>query len=150
MKIYLAGPDVFRGDIIGHFSKAQKLCEQYLHIPLLPDFFSMTAEERFIDNIQRIDLCDCVIANLNPFRGYHMDDGTAMEIGYAYAKGKLIWGYTDFANIPLINQIPSYSAGKDFPVIEDFNRPVNLMIYDAIQKSGGKILLSFEDVLKQL
>ena len=41
-----------------------------------------------------IDHCDIIIANLN---GITTDDGTAWEIGYAYAKGKHIVGiYTDW------------------------------------------------------
>ena len=41
-----------------------------------------------------IDECDVVVANLN---GVLTDDGTAWELGYAYAKGKYIIGlHTDW------------------------------------------------------
>ena len=51
---------------------------------------------RFIfDNDKRgIDECDLVVANLN---GITTDDGTAWELGYAYANGKYIIGlHTDW------------------------------------------------------
>lgn len=48
----------------------------------------------FAEDRDAIDRCDIVIANLN---GITTDDGTAWEIGYAYAKGKHIVGiYTDW------------------------------------------------------
>jgi len=41
-----------------------------------------------------IDACDIVVANLN---GITTDDGTAWELGYAYAKGKYLIGlHTDW------------------------------------------------------
>jgi nucleoside 2-deoxyribosyltransferase len=43
--------------------------------------------------VQAIDEADIVIANLN---GITVDDGTAWELGYAYARGKHLVGiYTD-------------------------------------------------------
>lgn len=48
----------------------------------------------FAEDAGAIDHADIVIANLN---GITTDDGTAWEIGYAYAKGKHIVGvYTDW------------------------------------------------------
>lgn len=47
----------------------------------------------FQEDRNAIDRCDIVIANLN---GVTTDDGTAWEMGYAYARGKHIVGvYTD-------------------------------------------------------
>ena len=37
----------------------------------------------FDANIQKIDECSAVIANITPFRDPGMDAGTAFEIGYA-------------------------------------------------------------------
>lgn len=48
----------------------------------------------FKEDRDSVDWSDIVIANLN---GITVDDGTAWEIGYAYAKGKHIVGiYTDW------------------------------------------------------
>ncbi len=47
----------------------------------------------FAEDVAAIDRCEMVIANLN---GVTTDDGTAWELGYAYAKGKHLVGvYTD-------------------------------------------------------
>jgi nucleoside 2-deoxyribosyltransferase len=48
----------------------------------------------FREDVGAIDWADMVIANLN---GAAIDDGTAWEMGYAYAKGKRLIGvYTDW------------------------------------------------------
>ena len=48
----------------------------------------------FREDVAAIDRADIVIANLN---GITTDDGTAWELGYAYAKGKHLVGvYTDW------------------------------------------------------
>lgn len=48
----------------------------------------------FENDKRGIDECDVVVANLN---GVLTDDGTAWELGYAYAKGKFIIGlHTDW------------------------------------------------------
>lgn len=48
----------------------------------------------FAEDVAAIDHADIVIANLN---GITTDDGTAWELGYAYAKGKHLVGvYTDW------------------------------------------------------
>ncbi len=49
--------------------------------------------EIFRVDVQAIDQADIIIANLN---GISTDDGTAWELGYAYANGKHLVGvYTD-------------------------------------------------------
>ena len=48
----------------------------------------------FENDKRGIDECDVVVANLN---GITTDDGTAWELGYAYAKGKYLIGlHTDW------------------------------------------------------
>ena len=48
----------------------------------------------FENDKHAIDECDVVVANLN---GVITDDGTAWELGYAYARGKYIIGlHTDW------------------------------------------------------
>lgn len=50
--------------------------------------------EIFANDKQGIDDCDLVVANLN---GITTDDGTAWELGYAYALGKYLIGlHTDW------------------------------------------------------
>ena len=92
------------------------------------------------------------MANLTPFRGACIDDGTAVEIGYGFALGKQIWGYSLFCDRSLIEttRLMGISISGEFPCSEDFNLSHNLMITEDIRLSGGKILKSINDVLKEL
>lgn len=50
--------------------------------------------EIFLNDRDGIDRCEVLVANLN---GITTDDGTAWEVGYAYAKGKHLIGlHTDW------------------------------------------------------
>jgi len=113
--IYLAGPDVFRKDATDYLQGLKDLCSQYGFIGLSPldNEIEPTATNQssmsnaiFSGNIQLLNECDIVIANLNPFRGPNVDDGTAFEIGFAGAKGKIIYGYT-FFNKTTLKQLTS-------------------------------------------
>ena len=103
-------------------------------------------------NEKLIDECDIVIANLNSFRGKEADSGTVWECGYAYGKGKKVYGYMDSVS-PYINQFCNTEMREESGVfwdnqnrfIEDFDYPLNLMIAcSCIEIVQG----SFEDVLK--
>jgi len=150
-KIYLAGPDVFRENAPEHFNKMKELCHKYGFIGLSPfdseAEFGATSEIIFDCNIEMIDRCDIIVANLTKFRGSCIDDGTAFEIGYAYAKDKEIWGYTEDYDIALID---STIGNEEFPHVENFNLPRNLMICNAIFNTGATIHSSFENILKLL
>lgn len=67
----------------------------------------------FNEDTAAIDQCDIVIANLN---GITTDDGTAWELGYAYAKGKHLVGvYTDWRlqfNFQIVNLMLECSLNK--------------------------------------
>jgi nucleoside 2-deoxyribosyltransferase len=70
-----------------------------------------------------------VLANLNLFRGYEPDSGTAFEVGMAVALGKPVWAYFE-SNAALREIIPHDAKGQDewgFEV-EDFDLPRNLML----------------------
>lgn len=164
LKIYIAGPDVFRSDAISKFEEIKIITNKYNYIGLIPidntidisdnDKFTKSHSKLiFNSNVHLIDKCDIIIANLEPFRGACVDDGTSWEIGYGFALGKKIYGYSPFFDQLLkditlktfdINKQPEYS------IIENFGHPVNLMIVDSIEKSGGKIFKTFEDCLKNL
>jgi len=103
IRIYLAGPDVF-------FPEPKEIARG--HREVLADFgldgvFPLDnevepggspremAQKIFELNCRLIDSCQGVLANMIPFRGPSMDVGTAWEVGYAYAQGKPIVGYTE-------------------------------------------------------
>lgn len=163
-KIYLAGPDVFRADPASFFEQTKSLVLQYGFIGIPPLDSGVELEDAevntaqgaykiFIANIHLINQCDVVFANLTPFRGPSIDDGTAFEIGYAFSKGKTIYGYRQDIDKTL-KQLTEESfheyLDEEYPVIEDFKLGSNLMIEQSIVMSGGKVLRSMQDCLKAL
>ena len=125
----------------------------------------------FSINIEDIDKADAVVANCAPFRGQCVDDGTAFELGVAFAKGVPIVAYTPHAETTVKGRLdaafadPSLAALYDqetFPRSEDFPGannaldalqrpgPMNIMITEAIRKQGGFIGGSYEECLVHL
>ncbi len=79
-------------------------------------------------NAERIDRSDAVFAILD---GVDVDSGTAAEIGYAFAKGKLAFGLrTDFR-----------LAGDNHGAV------VNLQVQYFIEASGGQVVTMAEDLV---
>lgn len=160
-KIYIAGPDVFEKDAIERGRKYRALCVEYGYEGLYPldnevDFSvgkKEAAYQIFEANKKMIDACDIVIANLNPFRGKESDSGTVWECGYAYAKGKVVYGYMEdtreymqrFSNDEITEEDGRFYDNKGRS-IEDFSYPLNLMLACSIKIVQG----GFEDVLKEL
>ncbi|TGL33411.1 nucleoside 2-deoxyribosyltransferase [Leptospira perdikensis] len=156
--IYLAGPEVFLPNALQVLSDAKVLCESFGYRALTPFDGEITdqihlakAKQIFQENISLIEQSDMVIANCNPFRGACVDDGTAFEIGYAYAKGKRVFGYlNDKRSLPEIvrSKIPTkshdsgYAIDEDgFLLNEDFGNSINLMLEFSILGSGGSLVL---------
>lgn len=143
-KIYIAGYDVFYDNAkeIGDLYK--EICKNNGFEGLYPlDNQCNNATEIFNSNIYLINNADFVVANLNNFRGLDMDSGTAFELGYAYAKGKKIYGYTK--DIRSLREKIGEKDPAGFTV-EDFKLPVNLMIgVPAVIVEGG-----FEDCVKAI
>ena len=151
MKIYLCGPDVFRHNAKEYLHNLSLLCEKYGFIGLSPfDNESIISEDIFINNIMLMNNADIIIANLQPFRGSNVDDGTAFEIGYCFSKKKLIFGYTEIYNKELIDITYEHEMNPGLMEVENFGHCRNLMIVHSIEQSGGKILETFEDCLKYL
>lgn len=164
-KIYLAGPDVFRENPFEFFEKQKQLCIKYGFIGLSPfdnedgfdgELFSkLHSTHVFKGNVGIVrEKCDIIVANLVPFRGACVDDGTAWELGCGYANGKLLYGYTPYHNVWLPNQIYNGDypdSFAEFPNVESFKfNSVNHMIQESIELSGGRILSTFEDCLIDL
>ena len=151
-KIYLAGPDVFRTGAGAHFECLKSMAAQK-NIEAISPFDSesspATAREIFEVNIRILHSVNAVFANLTPFRGPGVDDGTAFEIGYAFALGLKIYGYSATAksSYEIITEMYPAAITKEFPVVENFGHTCNLMIAEAIIKTNGVILSSYEECL---
>lgn len=145
MKLYLAGPDVFRPDATAWAGRVRELCRAAGHEALIPldDEAPATAAAIYRSNLQCIAAADAVLANLNPFRGDEPDSGTCVEIGYALALGKLVIGYADDLR-PLRVRLRASGPGADARyrdaaghAIEDFGLPLNLMLAVPLQLEQG-------------
>lgn len=139
MKIYLAGPDVFRPDASVWAEESRRRCLATGHLALIPlDGVETTAAGIYHANIDLIREADAVIANLNPFRGCEPDSGTCVEVGFALALGKPVVGF--LARDENTVQRVARMSGRELlhsgtrPVdadglyVEDFALPLNLML----------------------
>lgn len=127
LRLYLAGPDVFRPDAAERGAELKSLCAAKGAEGLYP-LDGATGDIRR-HCIAMIHDADGIIANISPFRGAHMDPGTAFEIGYGEALGKpfFLWSHEGRA---LLERIPSDHQRRDREghLVEDFGKPENLMI----------------------
>lgn len=151
MRIYLAGPDVFRPDALNWAENARTLLAEHGHQALIPlDNDETTAGGIYAANIALIRAADAVIANLNPFRGIEPDSGTCFEVGYASALGKPVIAYladtrSQAEKIAEIQgRVTATRDGRpvdrDGLFVEDFQMPVNLMLGLACQVIHGGLL----------
>ena len=150
MKIYLAGPEVFFPAPQKEGQRLKDICAEYGFKGGFPLDGSLDtdglenweiADVIFDTNIQKIEDCAAVVANMTPFRGPGMDAGTAFEIGYAYSEGKFIIGWSA-DDRDYIERVQEYFGGKleqsdcwrdpQGLEVEDFGQPDNLMMSSAV------------------
>lgn len=146
MKLYLAGPDVFRPDAALWADEARRRCANHGHQALIPlDGVETTAAGIYHANIALIRSADAVLANLNPFRGSEPDSGTCVEVGFALALGKPVIGYLDEmeTTVERIARLEGRALDKSSPVdrngwhVEHFGLPLNLMLAVPIDLVAG-------------
>lgn len=130
--IYIAGPSVFspKAMKIGKFYK--QICARHGFEGIYPldgsdtkATATVTAEKVFKACLADVEKADYVVADLNGFRGPNVDDGTAIEIAYAYAHGIPVYGYMKDTRSMVARLGEKDENGW---AIEDFGRPVNLMV----------------------
>ena len=140
MRIYLAGPDVFRPDARAHGQRLKASCARHGYEGLFPlDEPAPRATPQdaargiYQANLALLERADVVMANLAPVRGQEPDSGTAFEIGYAAARGKPVWGYADDTR-PMARRIATGTDADGNPVdgqghlVENFGLGLNLML----------------------
>lgn len=98
LRVYVAGPLFDEGERwwIETVERTVVECGFATFLPHRdnPPKNEFNVREIFLNDKRGIDECDVVVANLN---GITTDDGTAWELGYAFAKGKFIIGlHTDW------------------------------------------------------
>ncbi|MCF8178932.1 MAG: nucleoside 2-deoxyribosyltransferase [Sulfuritalea sp.] len=153
MKLYIAGPDVFRPDAAEWAETVRSLCGSKGHEALIPLDGSQTrADDIYRNNLSLIGEADAVLANLNPFRGAEPDSGTCVEIGYALALGKPVIGYAD-ALAPMRDRLRAHGPGTDGRyrdeqgwIVEDFGLSLNLMLSVPLPLKQGGIEVALDAV----
>ncbi len=149
MKAYLAGPDVFLPNAIAHAQAKIAICARHGitgRPPLNDDFAQLAAlppEQAwrgiYLKDIEMMEDCDIIIANLTPFRGASADAGTLIEVGWYLGRGKKIFGYSNTSTLFDARSRAQVSAVPD-PLenltVEGFNLPDNLMIPGAVEYGG--------------
>lgn len=157
MKLYLAGPDLFRPDFREWAERVGALCRREGHEALLPlDGTQTDAADIYRNNLRLIGEADAVVANLNPFRGTEPDSGTCVEIGYALALGKPVIGYVDTLS-PMCDRLHATGPGADGHyrdtagrVVENFGLPLNLMLAVPVQLEQGGIETALKALARKL
>lgn len=161
-KVYLAGPDVFYPNALArlnrHLEKCAALGLQGL-IPVDNEVVGGTPREQALGiyrgNLAKMQQADGVIANITPFRGPHMDPGTAFEIGFFVAQGKPVVCYSTDPSV-LAERVRKWSrqseeeaatVDKNGALIEDFGFVENLMIEGSVIDRGLGHGISPEQVL---
>jgi nucleoside 2-deoxyribosyltransferase len=156
MKIYLAGPDVFRANAVEHGKQLKLVCADFGFEGLYPfdneipptATKSLTAKLIYNANTKMIDDCDIVVANLDRFRGPSVDPGTAFEIGYAIACNKLVFGY--YTKVPTSFYLDSKLVANGDPIypnVEEFGLHDNLMIINSL---SAAVFYSFKECIEEL
>jgi len=151
-KVYLAGFDVFRPDAASYGQRLKTLCARHGFAGLYPLdnaaprqlSGAALADWIYRANIALIEQADCVMANLNPFRGLEPDSGTVFEVGYAVAKGKPVWAYTEQRQALVTQAGVQTQDGRVMDAqgytVEDFGMNLNLMIACSTQIVHGDAL----------
>ena len=144
--VYLAGPDVFAPDVTARLAHRVAVCERLGLRALVPvDNDALPVLEGpdqalaiYRGNLAKMEQATAILANITPFRGPHMDPGTAFEIGFFVARGKPVVCYSESPQ-PLADRVLAWSGAprpagapalrdKEGALIEDFNLRENLMI----------------------
>lgn len=150
---YLAGPDVFLPNASEVARTKVAICRsrgldarhpalEGLHV----DAYGRrpTALQIFDKCIATMRECSLVIANVTPFRGVSMDVGTAVEIGYMYALGRPVFGYTTVA------QDYEERVGSDGYGVDAYGLADNPMCIGPAIRSGGVVVREVTDPPGQL
>lgn len=147
-RLYLAGPDVFLADARDIGRRKQEICREFGFEGLFPldndDTVGRDAASIFRANCALMQRADIGLFNLTPFRGPSADAGTVFELGYMFASGKAVHGYSSVSTAyrarvgPGLESLAAPRDGNGY-AIENFGLTDNLMIVRAILEAGGEL-----------
>ena len=155
LRLYLAGPDVFRPQPVAHGEALKALCAAFGFTGLYPldnvvdraaGNVSLTI---FRANEAMMDAADAIIANLTPFRGPGADPGTVYELGYMAGRAKFCLAYCNDPEIyaeraarftTVTRASDKRLVDADGLTVEDFGLPDNLMMIHALDLHGRPLV----------
>ncbi len=149
--VYLAGPDVFLDDGREVLAAKAAVLRDFGFLPLTPlDKELSDPAQIYRNNIDLIEMCDVVLADVSPLHGTEPDSGTVFEIGYAKALRKKIVTYRNSFHASYKERIENFlrrfpNEGYQYRP-EPFGLRQNLMI----SKAADVEETLFEDAVKQL
>ncbi len=176
LKVYLAGPDVFKPNPI-QVGKDKKAILARVGLeglfPMDPEikdfaFNRQTALTIAEGNENLMNQSQVILVNMTPWHGPSMDVGTAFEAGYMSGRAKyqpndvLIVGYYEgeweqdftkrveemyYAGKKLTHNEDGTVVDENGNSLEKFGLSENLMIPGAIHKTGGAIYQSFQEAV---
>lgn len=136
VKCYLSGFDIYASDAMERGFKLKRLCLAHNMLALYPGDNRAplelprheAAQWLTFRNLNLLRQADCVLANLNDFRGGEPAPNVCFEVGMAVALGKPVWGYCSDLRA-ITDKLPSENGrcDKGFE-LESFNLPHNKMI----------------------
>ncbi|MCX2456026.1 nucleoside 2-deoxyribosyltransferase [Lacticaseibacillus nasuensis] len=105
------------------------------------------------ENQRRVDEADIFVAELNNLRGYESANDVGFLSGYAFERGKQLFGFMADTR-PMIEKIPNtLRDGKYKDIadrdVENFNYPINLMFACSMKISEGGLTEWQQDFLQQ-
>ena len=103
---------------------------------------------------QHVRDTDIIIANLNHYRGYEVNNDVGFECGMGFQLGKRLYGYMDDTS-RMIDRIPHLGEDKEYrdqtgSNVEDFDYPVNLMFACSMKIFEGTFEQIIGDVMEAL
>jgi nucleoside 2-deoxyribosyltransferase len=154
VKIYLAGPDVFLPDALDIGRRKKEICVRYGLTGLYPldSAIDRSAGEVCLNIFKNceamMDEACAIIANLTPFRGPGADGGTAYELGYMAARGKLCLGYSNdpaiyadrVRNFGEVTSRDGHLVDANGLTVEDSGLSDNLMMIHALDLHGHALV----------
>lgn len=160
--VYISSVERYQENADEIFKTMKEICEKYgfeVYTPvdkangvnkLQTDNPYRWAANVFDNYQQHVRNCDIIIANLNNYRGYEVNNEVGFECGMAFQLGKRLYGYMDNTS-PLIERIPHLGEEKEFrdhtgSNVENFNYPANLMFGSSIKIFEGK----FEEIIEKV
>jgi nucleoside 2-deoxyribosyltransferase len=146
LTLYLGGPDVFMANALDIGRRKRDLCR----VAGFEGLFPLDNDAPRHHDAAAIFRANCGLMrraraglfNLSPFRGPSADAGTVFELGFMFALGKPVYGYSNDARVyaeRVRNPRGPATVGweHDDYTVEDFGLGDNLMIGRAIAESGG-------------